>query len=253
MKLSDFLPSIARLGMVRTAFAAALGLTKPFSKILLVSLCTGSIPAAQAYTNLAYAKQCRGRVVLLDGTEIVGTVKLPTWSEKKIHIKADEGGSQSISSDRIDMLVLWSKKNPESQYVLAHRTVQYVQRKGKNGRPDKTKLSPQWVLLKSVGEHMTIFEGADSYQMSRKGEGILLVAANAFEVLLFKSGADIGVKVGNMPRYTNPRFMEGTRQAFVERLCALCADDPVFCRRLQDGDLDPLDFDQLTEAYRPEK
>lgn len=221
--------------------------------LLLAALCAGCIPTANAQTS--YTKQCRGRVVLLDGTEIVGTVTLPKWDAKKIRIQADDGGSQSIPSDRIDMMILWSKKNPESQYVLARRTVQYVQRKGSNGRPDKTKLSPQWMLLKSAGDHMAIFEGADSYQMSRKGEGVLLIAANAFEILLFKSGADIGVKVGNLPQYRkeNSKVAEQARQRFAERLCKICADDPVFCRRLQDGDLDPLDFDQLTEAYRPVK
>lgn len=186
------------------------------------------------------ASHDRGRILLLaDSTQIEGRMDLPAPDRAQVSVKPRKGKALRLPADSIETLHIWRKNHPENTYSLVWRS--YIDPADSVGGVEP--YGPCWMCCRAAGRHLAICTRCDTWEFGSSGmlhfqakrEGRIVYIA-------FKPEYATGMVIGNA---------KDGRVALARNLLRFCSDDPDFCRRLAGGEIDPVDFQQVVDAYDP--
>lgn len=208
--------------------------------VTTMSLCSCTALWRLGEKTVEAASSDRGRILLLaDSTQIEGRMDLPAPDRAQVSVKPRKGKMLRLQADSIETLRIWQKKHPENSYCLVWRS--YIDPADSVGGVKPC--GPCWMCCRAAGRHLAIYTRCDTWEFSSSGmlhfqakrEGRIVYIA-------FKPEYATGMVIGNA---------KDGHAALARNLLRFCADDPDFCQRLAGGEIDPVDFRQVVDAYDP--
>ena len=95
-----------------------------------------------------------GRVVMKDGTEYVGRVKMPKCNTKTVRMKTADGQKLKLKNTDIEVLGVWKKTHTDKCHFLVCHP--YKTNKMFSTKKEKI-IKPQWMALEAQGDHVEFY------------------------------------------------------------------------------------------------
>lgn len=216
---------------------------KTIKTIGLLCLAIPLLSSCQIYGIVKDATdQEEGRIVMKDGTEYTGRVRMPKSNTKTVNITTTNGEKLKLKNTDIAVLGVWKKTHPENCHFLV--CYPYMANKVFSTKKKK-KIEPQWMSVEAQGDHVEFY--CCSYKYSIPSSGILKISSVANGEILYvarKTGEEIGQVIGY--------YKSGNKyQRYL--LMEYLADDPVLCEKLKNKEIDPTDLQKIADLYNPVK
>ncbi|NPD90857.1 hypothetical protein [Xylanibacter muris] len=181
-----------------------------------------------------------GRVVMKDGTEYTGRVKMPKCNTKKLSIKTTDGQKLKLKSTDIAVLGVWKKTHTDKcHYLVAYP---YVTNKMFSTKKEKI-ISPQWMALQAQGDYVEFY--CCSYKYSIPKDGTLTITSVQNGNILFiarKKGDENGRIIG---------YQGSGSKHWRTSLINYLSDDPELCRKLENKEIEPDKLQKIADLYNP--
>lgn len=182
-----------------------------------------------------------GRIIMNDGTEYVGRVKMPHSPTKKIRIKTTEGQKVKLKSTDVYIMGVWKKTNPDNvTYLVCHPyyTGLYFSTK------KRKKVDPSWMCLEAKGRYVEFYILVYKYSINSKGVFKIAVGGGGLiQYLARKKDDDTAIVIGTY---------KGNKDLLRKELVEYLSDDPELCSRITDMEIEPDDFSEIADKYRPQ-
>lgn len=179
-----------------------------------------------------------GRITTTDGKVLTGRVEMPNANTKKLTIVTADKQKTVLNCENIKELVVWKKTHTDIKHVL-----QYLP-SHKLTNPKKVR-KPLWMTLLTSGPHLKIY--ACSFNYSIPSNGVLKISS--------VKGGDIlyyALKEGETVPY-GIYMTSNSKRAARERFQEYLSDDPVLCKKLQDAEINPLEYETIAQEYNPNR
>lgn len=183
-----------------------------------------------------------GRVVMKDGTEYVGRVRMPKCNTKRISITTTDGKKLKLKNTDIEVLGVWKKTHTDKCNFLL--SVPYVTRKMFSTKKTKV-IQPQWMAIEAQGDHVEFYVCGYKYSIPKDGTLTITSVQNGNIIYIAKKkgeeyGRIIGYK-GSGAKHWRTLLME------------YLADDPALCEKLKNKEIKPDNLQQIADMYNPTK
>lgn len=160
-------------------------------------------------------------VTFEDGSTLTGEAKLPNGATKKVTVTDSLDVKHKIKSEDIASLIAWNENAPDEKHVLFYR--------------EKT-----WRTLEEMGEHLMVLSQSDDYYIAKNG--VMTIKGQYINFYGYRPGEEKGTWIGGRG-YTKG----SARRALLKYL----ADDPDLCERIENKEIDPLDYETICSEYKP--
>ncbi|WP_294628474.1 hypothetical protein [uncultured Bacteroides sp.] len=181
-----------------------------------------------------------GRIVMNDGTEYVGRVKMPKCNTKIIRIKTESGEKLKVKNTDIAVLGVWKKTHTDKcHYLVCHP---YVTNKMFSTKKEK-KIAPQWMAVQAQGDHVEFY--CCSYRYSIPKDGSLTITSVQNGNIAFiarKAGEEHGYIIG---------YQGSGKRHWRTQLMKYLEDDPNLCAKLESKEIDPDNLQKVADLYNP--
>lgn len=181
-----------------------------------------------------------GRVVMKDGTEHSGRVKMPKCNTKTIRMKTADGQKLKLKNTDIAVLGVWKKTHPEKCHYLV--SCAYTTNKMFSTKKKRT-IDPQWMAVEAQGDHIEFYCCSYKYSIPRDGTLTITSVQNG-------SIAFIARKKGEANGYIIGYKGSGSRH-WRTLLMEYLADDPALCAKLKNKEIKPSDLQKIADEYNP--
>lgn len=181
-----------------------------------------------------------GRIVMKDGTEYVGRVKMPKCNTKNISIKTAGGEKLKLRNTDIAVLGVWKKTHTDMCHYLV--SYPYVTNKMFSTKKEKT-VAPQWMAVQAQGDNVEFY--CCSYKYSIQSSGTLTITSVQNGSIVFV-GRKKGEEKGRVIGYQG----SGTKH-WRTSLFNFLSDDPELCRKLENKEIEPDNLKQIADLYTP--
>lgn len=183
-----------------------------------------------------------GRVVMKDGTEYVGRVKMPKCNTKTIRIKTVSGEKLKLKNTDIGVLGVWKKTHTDKCHYLV--CYPYKTNKMFSTKKEKT-IKPQWMAVEAQGDHVEFYCCSYKYSIPRDGTLMITSVQNGSIVFVArKTGDEVGRIIG---------YKGSGAKHWRTELMKYLADDPDLCKKLESKEIDSSDLQKIADLYNPVK
>lgn len=183
-----------------------------------------------------------GRVLMKDGTEYTGRVKMPKCNTKNIRLTTTDGKKLKLKNTDIEVLGVWKKTHTDKCHYLV--SVPYVTNKMFSTKKTKV-VSPQWMAVDSQGDYVEFY--CCSYKYSIPSDGTLTITSVQNGSIVFiarKKGDENGRVIG---------YQGSGSKHWRTLLMEYLSDDPELCEKLKNKDIKPSDLQKIADLYNPKK
>lgn len=179
-----------------------------------------------------------GRITTTDGKVLTGRVEMPNANTKKLTIVTVDSQKMVLNCEDIKELVVWKKTHTDTKHVL-----QYLS-SHKMTNPKKVR-GPLWMALLTSGPHLKIYACGFNYSIPSNGE-LKITSVKGGDILYYalKEGETVPYGI-----YMTSNSKRAARERFQEYL----SDDPVLCKKLQDAEINPLEYETIAQEYNPNR
>ena len=183
-----------------------------------------------------------GRVVMKDGTEYVGRVKMPKCNTQTIRLKTEDGQKLKLKNTDIAVLGVWKKTHTDKCHFLVchpYETTKMFSTK------KKKIIKPQWMSVEAQGDHVEFY--CCSYKYSIPKDGSLVITSVQNGNIMFvarKIGEETGCIIG---------YKGSGSKYWRSQLVEYLADDPNLCAKLKNKEIDSSGLQTIADLYNPEK
>ena len=180
-----------------------------------------------------------GRLIMKDGTEYVGRVKMPNGKTKKLRMRTTDGRKVKVQNTEVGVLGVWKKTHPETvSFLVCHPYYTIAPFSTKK----KKKMKPRWMSLEATGKYVEFYALGANYSINSKG--VFKVSSSIYITYLArKAGEEYAVEVG---------VYGGNKEYMRKQLMEYLSDDPALCSLIEDNEIEPDDFSELADKYRPQ-
>ena len=181
-----------------------------------------------------------GRVVMKDGTEYVGRVKMPKCNTKTVRMKTADGQKLKLKNTDIEVLGVWKKTHTDKCHFLVCHP--YKTNKMFSTKKEKI-IKPQWMALEAQGDHVEFY--SCSYKYSSPRDGSLVITSVAGGDICFvarKAGEEYGRIIG---------YKGSGNKYWRSQLVKFLEDDPDLCAKLENKEIEPDDLKKIADLYNP--
>lgn len=204
--------------------------------ILTFVLC-GLMSSCQVYGLIkTLTDKEEGRVVMKDGTEYTGRVKMPLSYEKNLRITTTDGKKLKLKGTEVALLGVWKKSHPDDVALLVYGSY----KSGKISKKRRTE-KPVWMALWEKGDYLEIYKYGDKYSITSSGTFKITSYQGGLIYTLLRKKSDL------VPMCLDS--YSSHRKGLIEYL----ADDPELCKKLQDREIKATDLEKIADEYEPEK
>jgi len=183
-----------------------------------------------------------GRIVMADGTEYVGRVKMPKCNTKNIRIKTDKGEKLKLKNTDIAVLGVWKKTHPDKCHFLVCHP--YTTNKIFSTKKEKT-IKPQWMAVAAQGDHVEFYCCGYKYSIPRDGTLTITSVQNGnIAYIARKIGEENGYIIGY--KGSGARHWRNLLKKYLD-------DDPDLCKKLEDKEIESGDLQKIADTYNPKK
>lgn len=183
-----------------------------------------------------------GRVVMKDGSEYTGRVKMPKCNTKKISMTTTDGKKLKLKNTDIVVLGVWKKTHPDKCHFLV--SLPYVTNKMFSTKKVKT-ISPQWMAVEAQGDYVDFYCCSYKYSIPRDGSlTITSVQNGSIAYIARKKGEATGRIIG---------YMGSGSKHWRTLLMQYLSDDPKLCEKLKSKDIKPSSLQEIADTYNPQK
>lgn len=183
-----------------------------------------------------------GRVVMNDGTEYAGRVKMPKCNTKTVRLKTETGEKLKLKNTDIALLGVWKKTHTDKcHYLVCHP---YVTNQMFSTKKQK-KVAPQWMAVQALGDYVEFY--CCSYKYSIPKDGSLTVTSVQNGNIIFiarKVGEENGYIIG---------YKGSGKKHWRTQLMKYLEDDSALCTKLERKEIDPDDLQKIADSYHPEQ
>lgn len=215
-------------------------------KIKIFGLLCMAIPllsSCQIYSVIKDATDHEeGRIVMKDGTEYVGRVKMPKCNTQNVRIKTENGEKLKIKNTDIAVLGVWKKTHTDKcHYLVCHP---YKTSKMFSTKKEKT-IKPQWMAVEAQGDHVEFYCCSYKYSIPRDGSLMITSVQNGdIAFVARKVGEENGYIIG---------YKGSGNKYWRNQLITYLGDDPTLCAKLESKEVDPADLQKIADLYNPDK
>ena len=182
-----------------------------------------------------------GRIVMADGTEHVGRVKMPKCNTKNIRIKTDKGEKLKLKNTDIAVLGVWKKTHPDKCHFLVCQP--YTTNKMFSTKKEKT-IKPQWMAVTAQGDHVEFYCCGYKYSIPKDGTLTITSVQNGnIAYVARKTGDENGQIIG---------YKGSGARHWRKLLIKYLSDDPSLCKKLEDKEIESGDLQKIADTYNPE-
>lgn len=181
-----------------------------------------------------------GRIVMKDGTEYVGRVRMPKANTQNVSIKTTDGKKLKLKNTDIAVLGVWKKTHTDKCHYLV--CYPYKTTKMFSTKKEK-KVKPQWMAVEAQGDHVEFY--CCSYKYSIPKDGSLVITSVQNGDIFFvarKSGDETGCIIG---------YKGSGAKYWRTQLMKYLDDDPSLCAKLESKEVDPSDLQKIADLYDP--
>ena len=180
-----------------------------------------------------------GRLIMKDGTEYVGRVKMPNGKTKKLRMRTTDGRKVKVQNTEVGVLGVWKKTHPETvSFLVCHPYYTIAPFSTKK----KKKMKPRWMSLEATGKYVEFYALGANYSINSKG--VFKVSSSIYITYLArKAGEEYAVEVG---------VYGGNKEYMRKQLMEYLSDDPALCSLIEDNEIEPDDFSELADKYCPQ-
>jgi len=183
-----------------------------------------------------------GRIVMKNGAEYVGRVKMPKCNTKNIRIKTESGEKMKFKHTDIAVLGVWKKKHTDKcHYLVCHP---YKTNKMFSTKKEK-RIEPQWMAVQTQGDHIEFY--CCSYKYSIPKDGSLTITSVQNGNIAF-----IARKIGEETGYIIGYQGSGSKH-WRSQLIKYLEDDPSLCAKLENKEINPDNLQKIADLYNPDK
>jgi len=210
-------------------------------KIGLLSVAILSLSGCQIYGVIKDATDREeGRIVMNDGTEYVGRVKMPKCNTKNIHIKTENGEKVKLKNTDIAVLGVWKKTHTDKcHYLVCHP---YKTNKLFSTKKEKM-VKPQWMALEAQGDYVEFYCCSYKYSIPKDGSLVITSVTNGnIAFLARKTGEENAYIIG---------YKGSGNKHWRNLLMEYLEDDPSLCEKLENKEIDPTDLQKIADLYNP--
>ncbi|MDY5979395.1 hypothetical protein [Phocaeicola plebeius] len=214
--------------------------------LILSLLCVVVIIPFSGCTTYALIKDAtdheEGRLVMKDGTEYIGRVKMPNFGTKKIRMKTNDGHKIKVKNTDVSILGVWKKTNTDNvAFLVCHPYIT-----GKSFSKKKRKIEdPEWMSLEAFGKYVEFYVHSSNYSINSKGV-FKISSGNGrgmINYLVRKTNEELAVVIGSY---------KGNKNQLRQELLEYLSDDPELCRRIENMEIEPDDFSEIADKYHPQ-
>ncbi len=183
-----------------------------------------------------------GRIVMKDGTEYAGRVKMPKCNTQNIRIKTNEGQKYKLKNTDIAVLGVWKKTHTDKcHFLVCHPYKTY---KMFSTKKEKT-IKPQWMAVEAQGDHVEFYCCGFKYSIPRDGTLTITSVQNGdIYFIARKTGDETGCIIGY--KGSGARHWRSLLMKYLE-------DDPDLCKKLESKEIDSSDLQKIADLYNPVK
>lgn len=181
-----------------------------------------------------------GRVVMRDGTEHTGRVKMPHCNTKTIRMKTADGQKLKLKNTDIAVLGVWKKTHTDKCHYLV--ACPYSTNKMFSTKKRKT-VAPQWMAVQAQGDHVEFY--CCSYKYSIPSDGSMTITSVQNGSIAF-----VARKKGQAEGYIIGYQGSGSKH-WRTLLMEYLADDPALCEKLRNKEIEPSNLQQIADQYHP--
>lgn len=180
------------------------------------------------------------RVIMKDGTEYVGRVKMPKCNTENIRLTTADGKKVKLKNTDIEVLGVWKKTHTD----MCHYLVCHPYRTNKMFSTKKEKIiKPQWMAVEAQGDHVEFY--CCSYKYSIPKDGTLTISSVQNGDIIY-----IARKVGDENGYVIG-YKTGGKKFWRSQLVKYLEDDPSLCAKLENKEIEPDDLEKIADLYNP--
>ncbi len=197
--------------------------------------------SCQIYTVIKDATDHEeGRIVMKDGKEYVGRVKMPKCNTKTIRITTEDNKKLKLKNTDIAVLGVWKKTHTDKCHYLV--CYPYMGNKLFSTK-QKKKIKPQWMAVSAQGDHVEFYCCSYKYSIPRDGSLTITSVQNGSIVYIArKVGEDTGHVIG---------FKGSGKRHWRSLLMEYLEDDPSLCAKLENKEIEPSDLQKIADLYNP--
>lgn len=216
---------------------------RTFREYILFLLAVPLLSSCQIYSLIRDVTDKEdGRVVMKDGTEYVGRVKMPKCNTKRIRIKTVGGEKLKLQNSDIAVLGVWKKSHTDKCHYLV--SWPYVTHKMFSTKKEKS-IAPQWMALQAQGDHVEFYCCSYKYSITRDGSLVITSVQNGSIIFIArKNGDDRGRIIG---------YQGSGSKHWRTSLMNYLSDDPDLCKKLENKEIGPSNLQQIADLYHPKK
>ncbi|MCD8237379.1 MAG: hypothetical protein LUD00_12225 [Prevotellaceae bacterium] len=181
-----------------------------------------------------------GRVIMKDGTEYAGRVKMPKCNTKTIRMKTEDSKKIKLKNTDIAVLGVWKKTHTDKCHYLV--CYPYITNKMFSTKKEK-KVTPQWMAVEAQGDHVEFY--CCSYKYSIPKDGTLTITSVQNGSIVFiarKKGEDTGYVIG---------YQGSGSKHWRSQLIKYLEDDPALCTKLENKEIEPDNLQKIADLYNP--
>ncbi len=215
---------------------------KKSTKFLLPLVFTAPLlGSCQIYTVIKdFTDKEEGRVVMKDGTEYTGRVKMPHCNTKNIKIKTSDGQKMKLKNTDIAVLGVWKKTHTDKCHYLV--SCPYSTNKMFSTKKRKT-IAPQWMAIQAQGDFVEFYCCSYKYSIPRDGTMTITSVQNGnIAFIARKKGEEQGRIIG---------YQGSGSKHWRTLLMEYLSDDPALCEKLRNKEIKPDNLQQIADLYNP--
>lgn len=209
--------------------------------LLLLVFATPLLGSCQIYTVVKdLTDKEEGRVVMKDGTEYTGRVKMPHCNTKSIKIKTSDGQKLKLRNTDIAVLGVWKKTHTDKCHYLV--SCPYSTNKMFSTKKRKI-IAPQWMAIQAQGDFVEFYCCSYKYSIPHDGSMTITSVQNGnIAFIARKKGEEQGYIIG---------YQGSGSKHWRTLLMEYLSDDPALCEKLRNKEIKPDALQQIADLYNP--
>lgn len=197
----------------------------------MFSACSVAVPVLHGIVP----EKIEGVIYTTDGNEYQGQLYAPNALTKKLTLTTNDDQKITVAAKDVAELIIWHEKRPDDKHVLLYQPY-WIKKKQKRA---------QWMALHESGKYLDIYASSDFYIPF--SDGVLQVRSvkgGSITMLVKKKEADYPMQFS---------ITDMSKRAVRKNLLDYLSDDPVFCKKLTDLEIEPDEYKTIAIEYNPNR
>ncbi|MBR1402333.1 MAG: hypothetical protein IJ604_12540 [Prevotella sp.] len=185
-------------------------------------------------------KKIEGHIIMNDGTEYRGYIKMPKLYTKWLQITLHDNNEMiEVPSQEVKELDVWRPIHPDKVHRFVYRP--YKAKDLFSGMKEKA-LKPIWMCMEALGDNVIFFSSGYYYYLYMDGTLEITSAKGTINLYGLKPGKTDVTLIGPI-KFGTKRL----RKALMKFL----ADDPALCTKLKEKEIKPSEWNIIADQYHP--